>query len=165
MIRRPPRSTLFPYTTLFRSLTLGAPELEVRADPLVVAAARPYVAAGGHAVGGVAVPLAAQQPAERGPHAVGHDQAPAADGNPGVVVELEHHTDHPVAVPLDVDRAGAVQGGRAGLEGHLPDPGVELGARHRAAVVGELPTRPRQLPLPAEPGGAQPPVAGLRPSP
>src|SRR3712207_7529016 len=26
MIRRPPRSTLFPYTTLFRSLTLTAPE-------------------------------------------------------------------------------------------------------------------------------------------
>src|SRR3712207_8407182 len=25
MIRRPPRSTLFPYTTLFRSLALGAP--------------------------------------------------------------------------------------------------------------------------------------------
>src|SRR2546427_7367096 len=25
MIRRPPRSTLFPYTTLFRSLTAGAP--------------------------------------------------------------------------------------------------------------------------------------------
>src|SRR5260221_9875837 len=24
MIRRPPRSTLFPYTTLFRSLTVGA---------------------------------------------------------------------------------------------------------------------------------------------
>src|SRR3989441_8792136 len=29
MIRRPPRSTLFPYTTLFRSLVAGA--LEVRA--------------------------------------------------------------------------------------------------------------------------------------
>src|SRR5258708_15185186 len=26
MIRRPPRSTLFPYTTLFRSLTSGAPD-------------------------------------------------------------------------------------------------------------------------------------------
>src|SRR3712207_6851731 len=26
MIRRPPRSTLFPYTTLFRSLVLGVPE-------------------------------------------------------------------------------------------------------------------------------------------
>src|SRR3712207_7209682 len=35
MIRRPPRSTLFPYTTLFRSRTvprLGLPEL--RLDPL-----------------------------------------------------------------------------------------------------------------------------------
>src|SRR5436190_6708803 len=32
MIRRPPRSTLFPYTTLFRSLELGedAPHLAVR---------------------------------------------------------------------------------------------------------------------------------------
>src|SRR2546422_1612233 len=27
MIRRPPRSTLFPYTTLFRSLHLAAPDL------------------------------------------------------------------------------------------------------------------------------------------
>src|SRR2546427_7975435 len=30
MIRRPPRSTLFPYTTLFRSL--GEPELDDRGD-------------------------------------------------------------------------------------------------------------------------------------
>src|SRR2546422_3918326 len=31
MIRRPPRSTLFPYTTLFRSLTLHLPDqLELR---------------------------------------------------------------------------------------------------------------------------------------
>src|SRR3712207_8804064 len=28
MIRRPPRSTLFPYTTLFRSATLGEPAAE-----------------------------------------------------------------------------------------------------------------------------------------
>src|SRR3989441_7498292 len=28
MIRRPPRSTLFPYTTLFRSLVEGGPELD-----------------------------------------------------------------------------------------------------------------------------------------
>src|SRR3712207_7553040 len=28
MIRRPPRSTLFPYTTLFRSLAAALPELE-----------------------------------------------------------------------------------------------------------------------------------------
>src|SRR3712207_8650545 len=32
MIRRPPRSTLFPYTTLFRSLQQSAP-LPVKADP------------------------------------------------------------------------------------------------------------------------------------
>src|SRR3712207_8705045 len=30
MIRRPPRSTLFPYTTLFRSIDGGRPALEVR---------------------------------------------------------------------------------------------------------------------------------------
>src|SRR5256885_9843254 len=29
MIRRPPRSTLFPYTTLFRSVSPGAPLLSV----------------------------------------------------------------------------------------------------------------------------------------
>src|SRR5258708_18590009 len=34
MIRRPPRSTLFPYTTLFRSLALAV------AGPVVLAAAR-----------------------------------------------------------------------------------------------------------------------------
>src|SRR5256885_10304319 len=33
MIRRPPRSTLFPYTTLFRSLVPGAYELEVTPEP------------------------------------------------------------------------------------------------------------------------------------
>src|SRR2546429_810828 len=31
MIRRPPRSTLFPYTTLFRSVREGAPGAGVRA--------------------------------------------------------------------------------------------------------------------------------------
>src|SRR2546430_12866279 len=34
MIRRPPRSTLFPYTTLFRSLRVEAPRLHER--PLAV---------------------------------------------------------------------------------------------------------------------------------
>src|SRR3712207_7398423 len=32
MIRRPPRSTLFPYTTLFRSLARGPPAVEVIAE-------------------------------------------------------------------------------------------------------------------------------------
>src|ERR1041384_8698283 len=33
MIRRPPRSTLFPYTTLFRSELPRAPEWRLRAHP------------------------------------------------------------------------------------------------------------------------------------
>src|SRR5256885_16358397 len=32
MIRRPPRSTLFPYTTLFRSLYAGGPDLRLRQE-------------------------------------------------------------------------------------------------------------------------------------
>src|SRR2546422_4323799 len=42
MIRRPPRSTLFPYTTLFRSIGL----VDERDDPLV-AAALPRLGIGG----------------------------------------------------------------------------------------------------------------------
>src|SRR3712207_6927935 len=35
MIRRPPRSTLFPYTTLFRSLVLGLPADDDLPAPLL----------------------------------------------------------------------------------------------------------------------------------
>src|SRR5258708_13205980 len=37
MIRRPPRSTLFPYTTLFRSLSVQEDELHIRKAVLPVA--------------------------------------------------------------------------------------------------------------------------------
>src|SRR3712207_7129501 len=40
MIRRPPRSTLFPYTTLFRSLVPKAVALQ-KAEPLAVVLALP----------------------------------------------------------------------------------------------------------------------------
>src|SRR2546427_3053269 len=39
MIRRPPRSTLFPYTTLFRSHELVQPGPGARVDPLLAVAA------------------------------------------------------------------------------------------------------------------------------
>src|SRR2546422_3638575 len=40
MIRRPPRSTLFPYTTLFRSLLPTPPKVEVRKpDPIAISPA------------------------------------------------------------------------------------------------------------------------------
>src|SRR3712207_8391732 len=40
MIRRPPRSTLFPYTTLFRSVDAAAADLDA-AEALAVALAQP----------------------------------------------------------------------------------------------------------------------------
>src|SRR3989449_7807626 len=59
MIRRPPRSTLFPYTTLFRSRRGDAPRRDpglrvgdVRAATVGDHAGRPGAAAGGAADGG-----------------------------------------------------------------------------------------------------------------
>src|SRR3712207_8428492 len=49
MIRRPPRSTLFPYTTLFRS-ALPGPALAARATVLALVAALAF-AAPAHALG------------------------------------------------------------------------------------------------------------------
>src|SRR5256885_11486475 len=57
MIRRPPRSTLFPYTTLFRSVRLGQPFV-------------PEPAAGGQAFGG----KQPRQAAQRHAHVLGHLQ-------------------------------------------------------------------------------------------
>src|SRR5258705_8409812 len=45
MIRRPPRSTLFPYTTLFRSQQLG--RLDIHDDPVGVQRGR-HALAGAH---------------------------------------------------------------------------------------------------------------------
>src|SRR5258708_23692322 len=50
MIRRPPRSTLFPYTTLFRSVA-RAPFASILAAP-----ENPWVARAVHSVFGVALP-------------------------------------------------------------------------------------------------------------
>src|SRR2546425_7009048 len=36
MIRRPPRSTLFPYTTLFRSIPASSEQVAIRLDPVRV---------------------------------------------------------------------------------------------------------------------------------
>src|SRR3712207_8460319 len=52
MIRRPPRSTLFPYTTLFRSVPYrlkACDDLDLHAHPLVIEA-KQHDAAMGHAI-------------------------------------------------------------------------------------------------------------------
>src|SRR3712207_7976816 len=46
MIRRPPRSTLFPYTTLFRSLWRGKHEKILQIDLAVVLIFLPYLKTG-----------------------------------------------------------------------------------------------------------------------
>src|SRR2546430_10335722 len=47
MIRQPPRSTLFPYTTLFRSPVDAADRADADPDLLEAAAERPHHGAGG----------------------------------------------------------------------------------------------------------------------
>src|SRR2546427_6566567 len=53
MIRRPPRSTLFPYTTLFRSLPIEPRQLALAKH---VDKAEPGLAVQGLGLGGVALP-------------------------------------------------------------------------------------------------------------
>src|SRR3712207_7577681 len=63
MIRRPPRSTLFPYTTLFRSLgrvhERGAPGHRLRRLPAAAVVGRPGTAAVAH------VPLGRHRPRQQ----------------------------------------------------------------------------------------------------
>src|SRR5437764_9779881 len=51
LIRRPPRSTLFPYTTLFRSRVLRVPFHEAALERLQLGAQHPQCVAGCSAVG------------------------------------------------------------------------------------------------------------------
>src|SRR5260221_384815 len=48
MIRRPPRSTLFPYTTLFRSVELSAPRTAAEAQSILQALKSKYAVLKGH---------------------------------------------------------------------------------------------------------------------
>ena len=97
------------------------------------------------------MPLAAQHPAERRPSAVGDDQPTAAHG----VTVREDDAGDALAVPLDVHGPRPVERHGPVLERDLPDPGVQLHPRHRPAVVGQRPARPRQGEDDAESRGAQ----------
>src|SRR3712207_7688127 len=81
MIRRPPRSTLFPYTTLFRSLTALVPEAEQRRVQGLVAIDRPGVGVQ-QQLGGVVPQPRAGVPAAV--HAVAVALAGADAGQPAV---------------------------------------------------------------------------------
>src|SRR2546430_16768165 len=87
MIRRPPRSTLFPYTTLFRSQVVGSSAFRQRPEDgaalcgpagwwIRPTAARPPATANRPLAGedrGVGGALARQDPRRRGPRAAAGD--------------------------------------------------------------------------------------------
>src|SRR3712207_986886 len=122
MIRRPPRSTLFPYTTLFRSgpdvvLQRIAPVVEVHVDEAPVADLRPHLAqaevpAGdaalaARAVAGLlagqadAVALRVERPGvEDAGHALGVARRAVEDGVPPVGADVVEGP-HPVVLAAD----------------------------------------------------------------
>src|SRR3712207_9234352 len=89
MIRRPPRSTLFPYTTLFRSGPGGVPGRSTAAgvgvaEPVAVVGARP---------GRDVVDRVRRRAAAAGPTAVGPaGRRRPGGGRPGRVQRSEEHT-------------------------------------------------------------------------
>src|SRR5260370_28631806 len=136
MIRRPPRSTLFPYTTLFRSCTPGSPDVARRAGQ------QPPQA-------GVAEELEAppQVRGRRGRVREGREIAPDAavlveDGEdfPRVLhrgPDLGLVADHAVVVFYCRDLGGGGGGGLAPGGGRGgPPPSAPPGARRAAAGPG-----------------------------
>src|SRR3712207_1460404 len=148
MIRRPPRSTLFPYTTLFRSQIMPAAGVRVRhADDAAVA--------GGDVLGlqGMALLLArvvrplgglVLRPLDRLLGAVDQqrlgflraDSRLAAEGEEGLHLRLDapdraadHAAIDPVEEAEELLRDVAAVGERQEPQGGLPDPGPPGAAR------------------------------------
>src|SRR3712207_9381218 len=104
MIRRPPRSTLFPYTTLFRSEVValpgragegeGGPRVRVGQVQPGVAVLRPLDLGDG----AVVVPLGGRVLVGRGPAAAGQHQ-PRRDGQDGQPAAVERHHEDTVGRP------------------------------------------------------------------
>src|SRR3712207_9509845 len=109
MIRRPPRSTLFPYTTLFRSVDAGhglAGGVHLRGDHLL----HRDVAAG-----------------DRGLHAEGDDERPVGGVHAAVLEAQVEERVGVVAVRRGLTKSGGGGRGRGGVVG---------GGGAGAAVVG-----------------------------
>src|SRR2546430_12464616 len=100
MIRRPPRSTLFPYTTLFRSRDDGIPR------PF-----RDYRGADGVGGGGAAYRLGRDGGAHRRGGAAGGDEGPVGFGSGARVARRVH------ARRIDARRGYPARGRRAARSG------------------------------------------------
>ena len=139
-------------------------QLEVGADPRVVAHPARDVRPAGDAVDGVAVPLPPEHLAQRRADAVRDHEVSAPDLE-RPVVGLEHHPGDPVALAAYVDRPGAVDRGRTGLDGGGAQVVVELGARHGGAPRRKRAARPGQQERLAEAVRPEPLVDRVRAQP
>src|SRR3712207_7249950 len=144
MIRRPPRSTLFPYTTLFRSRRAQPPEPAlVAADALLdLLGGQPAQlaeAAGGAGVG--AEQAAVQTRGERAPLA-------ADDDDPHVVVQCGAHGGQrrPGDRGLRVEPVRPVEGdGEDGAVARRPHPPVLVGPAQLFLLFRLAPPRLRRV--------------------
>ena len=180
-LRRRPAGT--PSRSRTSTSSSLAAQLQVRGDPLVVAAAGADVAPRGHPERGVAVPHPPEHPAqvERAPSATTSRWQATVCVPPSAV--LEHHAGDPVAVARDVDRPGALQrrsprssaasgSGRRARAGAPRRRGRAASRRARAAPAAAR-TRPRAARgscrgrAPSRPGRAGParrsPAGSARP--
>src|SRR2546427_7830477 len=121
MIRRPPRSTLFPYTTLFRSLVVIVRERAVA----------PFVAVGrNHAV---YVEIVEQDPAPRDRMGVGGDGV-VENGQARVAVPLGHVAEHLIVgaiLPNDVNDVLHLRR-TVGRSDRRTDARIRIGAERRS---------------------------------
>src|SRR2546428_11562085 len=122
MIRRPPRSTLFPYTTLFRSRLAGHVARRARVVPATVAGGAPLLPVAGRQ--GVAnVVTGGIGAGDDGGLAAIHRERRAGGGDFGFTVPHRHRGRVPGRVHVHAIATGAEQGhgavGRVDLEAVL----------------------------------------------
>src|SRR2546429_2044329 len=148
MIRRPPRSTLFPYTTLFRSLGLISHDRRPRRLLLPQ-----LVELGQHAVF-----------SDLGRRALQMELADALERELGLHLHVELEGDGGPGVPLEIVDVGVRDRLQRLLrERRLPALANQLLERLLPDVVGELPLHERRGRLPlAEPGKPGPPLVDGR---
>src|SRR2546430_17695359 len=113
MIRRPPRSTLFPYTTLFRSRTTAARTPRATSSAAAISEARGYDAAFG-AGGGIFLLLPCDAPLAAQPRA-DHQGAQAIFARQALLVAgcsfLDRgHVNNHTFLRLDAPRVDALPG-------------------------------------------------------
>src|SRR2546426_8997610 len=110
MIRRPPRSTLFPYTTLFRS---GDVELDARGGAITTGADVNASAGGGIGDGGTVTVIASGNVTVNGNYVLPGAGSLSQGGGDGGDVDLEG-TAGTVTLNGDIDSHGASPDGDAG---------------------------------------------------